>query len=62
MVSLVNTTFLEWTDGPDVPRSRISIFEHIRDIPYSLAFPISDPKTAPEQILMLGKGSCRPKH
>jgi hypothetical protein len=32
----------------------ISVFQHIRDIPYSLAVPMTDPKTAPEQILGLG--------
>ena len=40
----------------------ISVFEHIRDIPYSLAVPMTDPDTAPEQILSLGKGYCGPKH
>jgi hypothetical protein len=34
----------------------ISLFQHIRDIPYSLAVPMTDPKTSPEQILALGKG------
>ena len=40
----------------------ISIFQQIRDIPYSLAIPMTDPSTAPEQILALGKGYCGPKH
>jgi hypothetical protein len=58
MASFVNTTFLEWTDGLDARRSRISIFKHIHDISYSLAFPITDPKTTPDQILMLGTRGC----
>jgi hypothetical protein len=42
----------------------ISVFQHIRDIPYSLAVPVpmTDLKTVPEQILALGKGYCGPKH
>jgi hypothetical protein len=62
MSSLVSTAFREWTDGLDMHQGMISIFEHIRDIPYSLAAPIHDPQSAPEQILRLGKGSCGPKH
>ena len=62
MASLVNTTFLEWTHGLDSCQSLISVFKNIRDIPYSLAFPMTDPRTAPERILELGRGSCGPKH
>jgi hypothetical protein len=62
MSTLVNRKFFEWTFGLDQHQSRISIFEHIRDIPYSLAVPMRDPKTAPEQILVHGKGYCAPKH
>ena len=62
MTSLVNDTFAEWTHGLDTRESMISIFSHIRDIPYSLIAPMSDPKTSPEQLLMAGKGSCGPKH
>jgi hypothetical protein len=62
MAFLVNTRFLEWTHGLDTRQSLISIFEHIRDIPYSLAFPMTDSGTTSEQILDLGKGSCGPKH
>jgi transglutaminase-like putative cysteine protease len=62
MTSLVNDTFSEWTHGLDTRESMISIFSHIRDIPYSLIVPMSDPKTSPEQLLVAGKGSCGPKH
>jgi hypothetical protein len=62
MTSLVNDTFSEWTHGLDTRESMISIFSHIRDIPYSLIAPMSDPKTSPEQLLVAGKGSCGPKH
>lgn len=62
MPSLVDANFQDWTDGLDPRQSRISIFEHVRDIPYSLSVRMTDPKTAPEQILSEGKGYCGPKH
>jgi hypothetical protein len=62
MSTLVDEKFGEWTSGVDGIDGAISIFEHIRDIPYSLAVPMTDPNTAPEQILSQGKGYCGPKH
>jgi hypothetical protein len=62
MTSLVNARFAEWTRGLDTRESMISIFSHIRDIPYSLILSEHDPKTSPEQMLVAGKGSCGPKH
>jgi hypothetical protein len=62
MSMLVDEKFRDWTAGLDGKDGMISIFQHIRDIPYSLAVPMTDPKTAPEQILALGKGYCGPKH
>jgi hypothetical protein len=62
MTSLVNRKYLEWTQGLDVHQSVISVFKNIRHIPYSLEVPITDLKTAPEQMLALGKGYCGPKH
>jgi hypothetical protein len=42
----------------------IAIFEHIRDIPYSLATDpgLNVPATAPGLLLKLGRGNCTPKH
>lgn len=40
----------------------IAIFQHIRDIPYSLGAPASHGLTAAERILAQGKGSCGAKH
>jgi hypothetical protein len=62
MSALVNEKFREWTAGLDLKDGMISIFEHIRDIPYSLAVPQTDLIAAPEQILSLGRGYCGPKH
>jgi hypothetical protein len=64
MQSLVNKAFREWTTGLNPDQARISIFEHIRDIPYSLApHPgMHNPEEAPEVLLSLGRGSCAPKH
>jgi hypothetical protein len=62
MSALVDTAFLDWTESLDPRQALISVFKHIRDIPYSVAIPMRNPTTAPEQILELGKGSCSPKH
>jgi len=62
MPVLIDKKFREWTAGLDTKEAMISIFQHIRDIPYSLAVPMTDPKTAPEQILTLDRGYCGPKH
>ena len=62
MTPLVNSAFVAWTHGRDLLLARISIFEHIRDIPYSLAIPMTNPTTAPEKLLRAGRGYCGPKH
>lgn len=62
MTSLVNDAFAAWTEGLDTRQSMISIFSHIRDIPYSLRIPQSNPKTSPELLLAAGRGSCGSKH
>ena len=62
MSSLVNTKFAEWTCDLDTRESMISIFGHIRDIPYSLGMPTYGFMTAAESLLASGRGSCGPKH
>jgi hypothetical protein len=62
MSALVDEKFREWTSDRDRTDALIAVFEHVRDIPYSLSVPMTDPDTAPEQILLLGKGYCGPKH
>ena len=62
MTALVKATFAEWTQCLDTRESMISIFSHIRDLPYSPVASVSDPKTSMEQLLVTGRGSCGPKH
>ncbi|WP_321505366.1 hypothetical protein [uncultured Methanoregula sp.] len=62
MPSLVNRKFREWTEGLDTHQGMISVFEHIRDIPYSLEVARHDPVAGPEEMLRIGKGYCGPKH
>jgi hypothetical protein len=62
MSALVEEKFREWTAGLGGKDRMISIFRHIRDIPYSLTAPMTDPKTALEEILVVGQGCCGPKH
>ena len=61
MSSRFSRAFQAWTYGLDPRQSLISVFEHVRDIPYSLSPPMSNPNTAPEEILAVKKGSCGPK-
>jgi hypothetical protein len=62
LTPLAKDRFAEWTQGLDTRKSMISIFSHIRDIPYSLGVPANDSKILQEQILIAGKGSCAAKH
>jgi hypothetical protein len=62
MPSVVDKKFHEWTKSLDTHDSMVSLFEHIRNIPYSLSVPLPDSITSPEKLLIEGKGSCGPKH
>lgn len=59
---IVNVRFIEWTKGLDPVKARMSVFEHIRDIPYAIIPELRDPYTGPAGMLKLNKGSCVPKH
>lgn len=54
--------FDEWTKGKRPREARISVFEHIRDIPYAIVPELRDPKVAAERFLEINKGACQPKH
>jgi hypothetical protein len=60
--TLADTRFREWTKDLDACESIISVFQHIRDIPYSLTAPGQHGMKAAERILVSVRGSCGPKH
>jgi hypothetical protein len=62
MSSLVEEKFREWTAGLDTHDSLVSVFQHIRDIPYALIVPANEGATDAERILIAEKGSCGAKH
>ncbi len=64
MPLLVNRKFAEWTDGLTTRQAMVSIFYHIRDIPYALVTDpgFHDPQRGGELLLAEGRGSCAPKH
>lgn len=59
--SIVDETFNQWTHGKDAVAARISIFEHIREIPYAVVPDLIDSERYTD-ILTLWRGSCTPKH
>ncbi|PKL59682.1 MAG: hypothetical protein CVV33_06565 [Methanomicrobiales archaeon HGW-Methanomicrobiales-4] len=59
---IIDSAFLEWTSGLPLQEQLISIFLHIRDIPYALVPSLGNQMSGPEQLLYIGKGSCGPKH
>lgn len=58
----ITEKFALWVKGLSAKEARISVFNHIRDIPYYLVPQIADPCAWAESILKLNKGSCSPKH
>ena len=59
---IIEDKFAEWTEGLEPVKARVSVFEHIRDIPYALIPELRDFNTGPAGILKICKGSCIPKH
>jgi len=62
MLKLIDEYFLEWADKKDSLLDRISFFNHIRDMPYTM---YRDCKTVDEwiiKVLETKRGSCNPKH
>ena len=60
-MNIIDEKFNEWTKGLDPLRARISIFRHIRDIPYAIVPSIMDYRSY-RNIFKNGNGSCSPKH
>ncbi len=59
--ALLEETFRQWTAGKDAVQARISIYEHVRDIPYAVLPELISAANFSD-ILTLGRGSCTPKH
>jgi hypothetical protein len=59
---LIGAKFTEWTKGRDVLAARISVFSHIRDIPYAIVPAMRDPVVGPAEMLKSNMGACVPKH
>jgi hypothetical protein len=60
-MNIVDEKFNEWTEGLDPLQARISVFRHIRDIPYAVVPAVMDYRGY-RNILKIGQGSCTPKH
>ena len=60
--NIIEDKFNAWTKGLDALKARISVFEHIRDIPYAIVAELRDPVSGPPGLLKLNQGSCVPKH
>ena len=59
---LLDEKFAEWTKSLSAKSARISIYQHIRDIPYAIIPELRDPRTGPSGMIRMNKGSCVPKH
>jgi len=54
---IIRQTFQDWTAGLSQLRSRVQLFERVRDIPY--CYPAS---RDPAEVLRQGRSSCSGKH
>jgi hypothetical protein len=59
--ALLEDRFRQWTSGKDALQARISVYEHVRDIPYAVLPELISTANFTD-ILTLGRGSCTPKH
>jgi len=62
MTDPVEAAFREWTQGRDPLAARISLFGHVRDIPYAVIRDIRNSGSGPSELLRGMRGSCTPKH
>jgi hypothetical protein len=61
-MAILDKKFLEWTKDLEPKEARISVFNHIRNIPYAIVPEFRNPDVGTSGILDLNKGSCQPKH
>lgn len=62
MDSIAAQKYKEWTKDLSSREAVISIFEHIRDIPYKVIPRQMNLKTGPGDLLASGEGPCTSKH
>lgn len=62
MMEIIKDTLEKWTKGMQPVDARISVFEHIRDIPYKVIPELRSRDVGPREIIKRGCGSCTPKH
>ena len=62
MKDIVIDTFHSWAKGQDKLAGRISIFNHVRDIPYVIIPRMRNNLDGPRMLLKEMRGSCSPKH
>lgn len=62
MSEIVDSAFRDWTGGREPVDARISLFEHVRDIPYAVIPHIRNYESGPGELLRGMRGSCTPKH
>jgi hypothetical protein len=60
-MNILDEKFKAWTQDLNPLQARISIFNHVRDIPYAIVPSIMDYRGY-TNIFKAGKGSCSPKH
>lgn len=62
MTDLVQQMFDEWTMDKGPLDQRVSVYSHIRDIPYRIVPDLGDPHEGPRKLIEFGCGTCTPKH
>ncbi len=58
---IIGETLARWTRGKGPLKSRVSIFEHIRDMPYTAIPDLVNAENGPTGLIEGGRGSCTPK-
>jgi len=62
MEDIIKDKFIEWTKDKSPEQARVSIYTHVRDIPYAIIPEFRDPVLGPQGLLKTNQGSCIPKH
>ena len=58
---VIGETLTRWTRDRDPVNCRISVFEHIRNMPYTAIPDLANAENGPTGLLEGGSGSCTPK-